>query len=98
MNEYAVVQTLNFDSMGGEWLETEIVFQGNLTQCRNALVDLVRQTKHIYETTYSETDVLALPIEKYSSGWAYHVGCLNNPTLWAEFIIAEISLDKRGNL
>lgn len=95
MEQYAVVQTLNFDGMGGEWLETEIIFQGSLEECKDFVKKTANDFVSMYIEMYNETDVLALPIDKYSIGMAYHVGCLDNPTLWAEFIIAEISLDKR---
>ena len=87
---YAIVQTLNYDGHG-EWEEMEIVFQSDYAECKEQILKLAEHFKEMYETMYEEVAIISM-IDKYSKGTAYRVSCPNNPPLWAEFVIAQISL------
>ena len=87
---YAIVQTLNYDGHG-EWLETEIVFQGDFGECGYQIQKFTEHFKEMYETMYEEVAIISM-IDKYSKGTAYRVSCPNREPLWAEFVIAQISL------
>lgn len=88
---YAVVQRLNYDGMG-EWEEMEIVFQSDYAECKEQILKLAEHFKEMYETMYEEEDVTITRLEKYTDDTAYRVSCPNREPLWAEFVIAQISL------
>lgn len=92
---YAVIQMLNFEGCG-EWVELSVVYIGtNVRACKEVMLKLAQDFRHMYEVDYEEQGVTIEYLKRFNvveKGWAVQVTCISNPTLWAEFYIAEVAL------